>query len=98
MTLEADEFLRRFLLHIVPRGFMRIRHFGLLANRTCRRTVARCRDLLGHPPTEDSPPESRAALLLRLTGVDVSRCPVCGDGRMQTTAMVVREAPPPDTS
>ena len=34
MTLEAEEFLRRFLLHVVPRGFMRIRHFGLLANRT----------------------------------------------------------------
>ena len=98
MTLETDEFLRRFLLHIVPRGFMRIRHFGLLANRTRRRTVARCRDLLGQPPTADSPPESRAALLLRLTGVDVSRCPVCGDGRMQITAMVVHGAPPPDTS
>jgi hypothetical protein len=41
---------------------------------------------------------SRAALLLRLTGVDVSRCPVCGDGRMQITAMVVHEAPPPNTS
>jgi Putative transposase len=39
LTLEADEFLRRFLLHVVPRGFMRIRHFGLLANRTRRGTV-----------------------------------------------------------
>ena len=42
MTLEVDEFLRRFLLHVVPRGFMRIRHFGLLANRTRRGAVARC--------------------------------------------------------
>ena len=48
MTLDAREFLRRFLLHVVPRGFMRIRHFGLLANRTRRGTVTRCRDLLGH--------------------------------------------------
>ncbi len=98
MTLEADEFLRRFLLHVVPRGFMRIRHFGLLANRTRRGTLTRCRDLLGQPPPEDAPPESVAVLLQRLTGVDLSRCPVCGEGRMQITAIVVRVAPPPDTS
>jgi hypothetical protein len=98
MTLDADEFLRRFLLHVVPRGFMRIRHFGLLANRTRRGTVTRCRDLLGQPPLEDLPPESVAVLLHRLTGVDLSRCTVCGEGRMQITAIVVRVTPPPDTS
>ena len=97
MTLEADEFLRRFLLHVVPRGFMRIRHFGLLANRTRRDRLARCRDLLGQPPIEDARPESVAVLLQRLTGMDVSRCPVCGEGRMQITA-IVHGAPPPDTS
>ena len=47
MALSANEFLRRFLLHIVPTGFMRIRHFGLLANRTRQRTLTRCRQLLG---------------------------------------------------
>jgi hypothetical protein len=98
MTLDVDEFLRRFLLHVVPRGFMRIRHFGLLANRTRRGTVTRCRDLLGQPPLEDLPPESVAVLLHRLTGVDLSRCTVCGEGRMQITAIVVRVTPPPDTS
>ena len=98
LTLDADEFLRRFLLHVVPRGFMRIRHFGLLANRTRRATLTRCRDLLGQPPPADAPPESAAVLLLRLTGVDLARCPVCGEGRMQITAMVVRIAVPPDTS
>ncbi len=50
MTLDAEEFLRRFLLHVVPKGFMRIRHFGLLANRARRAHVARGRDLLGQPP------------------------------------------------
>jgi hypothetical protein len=98
MTLDADEFLRRFLLHVVPRGFMRIRHFGLLANRTRRATVTRCRDLLGHPQMENAPPPSVAILLYRLTGVDLSRCAVCGEGQMQITAVVARGSRPPDTS
>ena len=98
MTLDADEFLRRFLLHVVPRGFMRIRHFGWLANRTRRATLTRCRDLLGQPPPDDVPPESVAGLMQRLTGLDVARCPVCAEGRMQITTLVVRMVPPPDTS
>jgi hypothetical protein len=97
MTLDADEFLRRFLLHVVPRGFMRIRHFGLLANRTRRVTLTRCRDLLGQPPPEDAPPESAGALLQRLTAIDLTRCPVCGEDRMHLTTIVVRMASP-DTS
>ena len=98
MTLDADEFLRRFLLHVVPRGFMRIRHFGLLANCTRRTTLTQCRALLGQPQPEDAPPESVVVLLHRLTGVDLARCPVCGEGRMQITALVVHVAWPPDTS
>jgi hypothetical protein len=98
MTLETDEFLRRFLLHVVPRGFMRIRHFGLLANRTRRGALTRCRALLGLPPTAASQPESVAVMLHRLTGLDLARCPVCGEGRMQVIAMVVCVTPPPDTS
>ncbi len=47
MTLPADEFLRRFLLHVVPRGFMRIRHYGILANRHREQKLMRCRELLG---------------------------------------------------
>jgi len=97
MTLEADEFLRRFLLHVVPRGFMRIRHFGLLANRTRRDTLPRCRALLGQPQPETAPPESVAHLLQRLVGVDPARCPVCGEGRMQITTLA-QAWPPPDTS
>jgi hypothetical protein len=84
----------------VPRGFMRIRHFGLLANRTRRDTVTRCRHLLGHPPPEDVRPESATVLLQRLTGVDLSRCPVCGEGRMQITPLrsPTRAPRPLDTS
>lgn len=98
MTLEVDEFLRRFLLHVVPRGFMRIRHFGLLANRTRRDRIRQCRDLLGQPPTEQAPPESSHALVLRLTGVDLARCPVCREGHRQITTRDVPRGPPPDTS
>ena len=92
LTLESDEFLRRFLLHIVPRGFMRIRHFGLLANRTRRAALTRCRALLDQPPMEDAQPESVAVLMHRLTGIDLARCPVCGEGRMQMTALRARDS------
>jgi Putative transposase len=97
MTLEADEFLRRFLLHVVPRGFMRIRHFGLHANRSRRAALPQCRDLLGQPPPADAPVESVGALVHRLTGVDLTCCPVCGKGRMQRIALV-HARPPPDSS
>ena len=94
MTLDADEFLRRFLLHVVPRGFMRIRHFGLLANRTRRVRVGRCRTLLGQPPATHPPAESVPHLLHRLLGLDVTRCPVCGEGHLQMT-VIVGPGPPP---
>jgi hypothetical protein len=98
MTLDVHEFLRRFLLHVVPRGFMRIRHFGLLANRTRHARLTRCRRLLGCPPTQEASSESVGELMSRLTGIDLARCPVCGAGRMQVTALVGRVASPPDTS
>ena len=50
MTLEAQEFIRRFLLHVLPDGFMRIRHFGFLANRSKKQALAQCRKLLDLDP------------------------------------------------
>ena len=50
MTLEAQEFIRRFLLHVLPDGFMRIRHFGFLANRSKKQALAQCRQLLDLDP------------------------------------------------
>ena len=97
MTLEANEFLRRFLLHVVPRGFMRIRHFGLLANRTRRSTLRRCRDVLGQRPSPAAPLESVGALVHRLTGIALTSCPVCGQGRIRITP-IAPTLPPPDTS
>ncbi len=80
MAIEVDEFLRRFLLHVVPDGFVRIRHFGLLANRRRTAALAHCRVLLTQPPPPVERPESVRDLLLRLTGIDIARCPVCQQG------------------
>jgi hypothetical protein len=88
MTLDVDEFLRRFLLHVVPRGFIRIRHFGLLANRIRRPTLRHCRELLEAAPPADLHSESVCALVLRLTGVDLACCPVCATGRLRIAAII----------
>ena len=100
MTLAADEFIRRFLLHVLPAGFVRIRHFGLLANRQRRALLGHCRVLLGQPlvPTPVDPPVSAAELLLRLSGVDLRRCPACGQGRMRRGDTLVAIAVPWNTS
>jgi len=84
MTLSADEFLRRFLLHVLPAGFVRIRHFGFLANRGRTAKLARCRALLAAGPLTAPPgPEPVATLMLRVTGVDIGQCPVCQAGRLR---------------
>jgi len=83
MTISAQEFIRRFLLHILPDSFMRIRHYGFLANRCKKRDMPRCRDLLGlRPETPEVLPETTQDRVLRLTGVDVTKCPCCKQGRM----------------
>ena len=82
MTLEAHEFIRRFLLHVLPDGFMRIRHFGFLANRSKKQSLAQCRKLLDCDPTPASCSLSAKDFLLKLTGVDLSRCPSCLEGTM----------------
>ncbi len=96
MTLEASEFLRRFLLHVLPTGFVRIRHYGLLANASKAEDLARCLELLGAPSS--APPAADGAaeepswqdLLFELTGKDASRCPACGQGRL----ILVETLPP----
>jgi hypothetical protein len=66
MTVSADEFLRRFLLHVLPKGLVRIRHFGLFANRRRSAALQRCRELLGKAPEADCPEATNHA-----------RCPAC---------------------
>jgi hypothetical protein len=104
-TLAPQEFIRRFLLHVLPRGFVKIRHFGLLAPANVNTKLAAARRLLEPQPLADAPPAPPAAapaitalvtlaanagepapippwreLFLRLTGIDLARCRVCGQG------------------
>ena len=83
MELDIDEFLRRFLLHVVPDGFVRLRPFGLLANRRRAAALAQCRALLAPPPPPPAPPESARDLMLRVTGLDIARCLLCQQGLLQ---------------
>jgi hypothetical protein len=90
ITLEAHEFIRRFLLHVLPDGFMRIRHFGFLANRSKKQALAQCRKLLDcDPALPQSPILSAKDLLLKITGIDLSRCPCCHAGTMITVGDLV---------
>jgi hypothetical protein len=83
MTLQAAEFVRRFLLHVLPRGFVKVRHFGLLANRGRRRNLALCRKLLvGSSSARDfHPAHDRLADQMETDQRD--RCPRCRAGHMR---------------
>ena len=106
MTLQAEEFIRRFLLHVLPEGFQRIRYYGFLANPYRQQKLARCRDLLG-----TSQPEPAASKVNKdyrdryeeLTGSTLWQCPVCHQGRMLMIEILPRSphrhlAPIKDTS
>jgi hypothetical protein len=97
MTLSADEFLRRFLLHTLPHRFCRIRHYGLLGNRCRHQKLARCRLVLDHPDPEPTEPESVEAMMLRLTGLDIHRCRHCQQGRMWLISRLAPRLPFPPT-
>ena len=102
MLLPAAEFTRRFLLHVLPSGLQRIRHYGLLANRTRVAKLERCRELLGVPPTppnEQPRGEDYRDRYLRLTGVSLEDCPACKRGRMVCIETLLPRPPaqgPPD--
>ena len=91
MTLAADEFIRRFLLHALPTSFMKIRHFGFLANRRKKEALARCRELLVCPvetPASETETKTTRELLQELTGFDLARCPECHTGKMQVVGEI----------
>ena len=84
MTLDVQEFLRRFLLHILPVGLMRIRHYGLLANSTRREQLARSRQLIGeaHEHRDQPVPPTSHQRTERPLARDSNRCPRCQTGRL----------------
>ena len=86
-SMHPHEFIRRFLMHVMPKGFVKIRHYGLLASSHVKTKLEVARRLLG---VDDHDPEGGDAvealddwqeLMLRITGIDVRRCPVCGSTR-----------------
>ena len=91
MTLAAEEFIRRFLLHILPKGFHRIRHYGLFANTGRAENIARLRELLGSAP----PPAEKAASPSQHEPAEtvLPPCPCCG-GRMVVIEFFERGAQP----
>lgn len=90
MTVDASEFIRRFLLHVLPDRFVKIRHYGLLGNRCRKKKLDRCRELLscvGHDEAGQKT-ETWQDVLLRLTGIDVEKCPACGERTMRTVEII----------
>jgi len=99
MRLAPLEFLRRFTLHVLPRGFNRIRHYGLLANRNKRALLVQARAALRVPapaPVRDTAaPESVGAFWQRIAGLDIARCPKCRRGTLHVVAALAPQPRPP---
>lgn len=96
MTLAATEFIRRFLLHVLPPGLQRIRYYGLLGNRYRQEKLAHCRQLLQMTPSTPAVTQAEAPRDYRdrheaLTGFSLHQCPVCRQGRM----LIVEQLKPP---
>ena len=97
MRLEAQEFIRRLLLHVLPNGLQRIRHYGLLANRHRALKLARCRQLLAQPTPAVKRPEASLDYRDRyeqLTGKSLRECPKCAHGRMVCIETLLPRAMP----
>lgn len=89
-TITAVEFIRRFLMHLLPKCFVRIRHFGFLSNRIKKNNIRKIRDALGQSTAElEMHKKTIEEIMLKLTGVDITRCPCCKKGTMR----VVYEIP-----
>jgi Putative transposase len=86
MTLETFEFIRRFLIHVLPKGLHRIRHYGLFAKSACADNIARARELLAVAKPEEQPSVAADA--------NKPACPWCG-GRMIVIEVFARGAAPP---
>ena len=104
-ALPAVEFLRRFLMHVLPKGFVKIRHYGLFASSNVKTKLETAKRILEPPPTDDQvrkedeapEPYDWREHLRQLTGIDPSVCPICGKGpmfRIPLDAVAAAELPP----
>src|SRR5262245_32791568 len=87
LTLPTEQFIGRFLLHVLPKGFVRIRHYGLSANRTKAKNLAAARAALDVPPTAALLSETVDAFVTRVLGIDLTRCARCHLGRLRLVAI-----------
>lgn len=89
MSITAEEFIRRFLMHVLPDGFVKIRHYGILSSRNKKTKLKRCRELLGclEPLTYHKAKDTD--LLCDLVETAENLCPCCGEGRMRTRRMLL---------
>lgn len=98
MSLDTFEFIRRFLLHVLPKNFYKIRYYGLWSNRNRKTKIQTCREILGQTPDSDLAELQTLSwqdLLFELTGIDMRKCPQCNKGRMVTIKLLpkLRAAP-----
>jgi hypothetical protein len=92
MALDGEEFVRRFLVHVLPDGFHRIRHYGFLANCHRKRKLALCRELLGMAPSDPAaePPANYRDRFEALTGHSLRECPHCHTDTMVVIGCIAR--------
>lgn len=96
MTITAEEFIRRFLLHILPSGFMKIRYYGLLSNRNRNTKLKQCRRAAGYEHSKAQFKGLHAVEIIKiLTGKDVTLCPCCGEGRLRTIRVIAAKGASP---
>ena len=99
MTLESEEFIRRFLMHILPSKFVKIRHYGILSNRNRMTKLKRCKQILkvSAIKIQDKLKLTTAELLFKLTGIDINKCPCC-NGKMSNRKKIEPKIfEPPET-
>ncbi|MEM6700206.1 MAG: transposase, partial [Bacteroidota bacterium] len=97
MTLKGEEFLRRFTLHILPKGFRKVRKYGMVSNASKKTDIPKARKALGFrlAISISNRKERKAKALDRLFGKDTHRCPYCKNGEMKTVSILPPERAPP---
>lgn len=95
MVLDGEEFIRRFLLHVLPANFMKIRHYGILSNRSRKTKLVKCQEIFRIKP-QPLVKITWQELLLKIKGIDINVCPSCGEGCMiRKEFLVPRGCSPP---
>jgi len=97
VTITAVEFIRRFLLHSLPNGFVRIRHYGLMANRNRNENLNDIRRVMGVSKPSEKEVTTLEEMILQLTGMDITICPCCTEGKMQFFADIPKGRAGPQT-